>query len=75
MFIVLFEVHQLLSRITPKFRLEAVDFIAMEQQLHEFPVLIEETNELITLFLNNEDMEKANKGKINVLFYRDLCNV
>lgn len=74
-FVVFFEVRQLSSRITQKFRLEAVDFIAMEQQLHEFPVLIEDTNELVTLFLNKEDMKKANKGKINVLFYRDLCNV
>jgi len=28
-----------------------------KQQLYEFPVLIEETNKIITLFLNKNDME------------------
>ncbi|XP_077270135.1 uncharacterized protein LOC143901579 [Temnothorax americanus] len=31
----------------------------MEQQLQEFPVVIEETNEVITLLLSTEDVEKA----------------
>jgi len=31
----------------------------MEQQLFEFPVLIEENNEVITLFLNKNDMEEV----------------
>lgn len=40
----------------------------MEQQLQEFPVVIEETNEVITLLLSTEDVEKARDGKVNVLF-------
>lgn len=46
----------------------------MERQLNEFPVLIEESNEIITLFLSQEDMENASQDKINVLFYLDLFN-
>ena len=36
-------------------------------QLIEFPVYIEKKNELITLFLNKEEMERATKGKIMCL--------
>jgi len=43
-------------------------FVTMEkQQLYEFPVLIKETNEIITLFLNKNDMEKASQANINIL--------
>ena len=41
------------------------------EYLHEFPILIEGTNEVIILFLNKEDIEKATQGKINVLII--LC--
>lgn len=44
------------------------------KELHEFPILIEETNNIITLLLNNEDIERAKRDK-NVLFYIDLFNV
>lgn len=36
----------------------------MDQELFEFPVLNEEKNEVMTLLLNKEDMEKATIGKI-----------
>lgn len=42
-------------------------FVTMErEQLYEFPVLIEETNEIIMLFLNENDMEKA---KVILIYY------
>lgn len=41
-----------------------------EEQLHEFPVLLN-NNEVITLFLNKENMEKASQGKNNILIYFD----
>lgn len=47
----------------------------MDNQLHKFPVLLEETNEVLTLFLTKSDMEKANQGYINILLYLDLFNV
>lgn len=48
---------------------------SMMEQLHEFPVLIEETNEVLTLFLSKDDMEKASQGYINILLYLNLFNV
>lgn len=38
------------------------------ERLYEFPVLIEESNEVITLLLNKEDMKKAEQSKVNLLF-------
>jgi len=48
--------------------------LTMEKELYEFPVLIEETNEIVTLFLSQNEMERANQGNINILFYFDLFN-
>ncbi|KYN02051.1 hypothetical protein ALC62_07167 [Cyphomyrmex costatus] len=39
----------------------------MEQQLHEFPVLLEDKNEILTLFLNEEDMAKASQDSTFLL--------
>lgn len=44
----------------------------MDQELFEFPVLIEEKNEVINLFLTKEDMAKATKGKIILCVYVDI---
>lgn len=41
-----------------------------QQELHEFPVIIEETNKIITLFLNKTDKEKAIQGKIFIILLR-----
>jgi len=47
------------------------------QQLHKFLILLEDKNEILTLFLNEEDMKrwKHAKVKLMVLFYLDLFNV
>lgn len=45
------------------------------EELHEFPVIIEETNEIITLFLNETDKERAMQGKIYNMYYYDFINV
>ncbi|KYN28166.1 hypothetical protein ALC57_02412 [Trachymyrmex cornetzi] len=41
----------------------------MDQELQEFLVLIDEKNEIITLFLNKEDMKKASQDSV---FLRNL---
>lgn len=39
-----------------------------QELLFEFPILMEESNELVTLFLNAEDAEKARNGKNKHVF-------
>lgn len=47
----------------------------MDKELFEFPVLIEEKNEVINLFFTEEDMEKATKGKIILCIYVDIIMI
>jgi len=49
----------------------------MEKELIEFPVIIDDTNEVLTLFLNKETAARANQGieinTINIFTKRERC--
>jgi len=41
---------------------------AMEEELHEFPVIDEEKNEVVTLFLSKDMIDKVTKNTIELKY-------